>query len=86
MSEINIGKQALKVLVKSIDLKGLANGLIDDVLEVALDKVVEATSTPFDDAAKAALWPILEGEVKKLIEEHLDLEKLLKVEEKSDSE
>lgn len=74
-------KELLNVLVKSIDLKVMANGLLDEVLEEALKKVVADTSNPIDDMVMATLWPVLEKEVKALIEEKLDLEKLLKLNE-----
>lgn len=73
--------KVLEILIKSIDLKGLAIGLLDEVLEEALKKVVADSENAFDDMAMAALWPVLEGELKKMIEEKLDLGKLLKSEE-----
>lgn len=74
-------KELLNVLVKSIDLKVMANGLLDEVLEEALKKVVADTSNQIDDMVMATLWPLFEKEVKALIEEKLDLEKLLKLNE-----
>ena len=70
-------EKLLKVLVKSIDLKELANGIIDEVIEEALKKAVADSSNAYDDMAYAALWPVMEKEAKKLIEEKLDLEELL---------
>ena len=70
-----------KLVVESIDLKGLANGIVDEVIEESLKKVVAKSSNTFDDMAMAALWPVLEAEIKKLIEEELDLEKLLGMKE-----
>lgn len=74
-------EKVLKVLAQSIDLKGLANGLIDEVIEEALKKVVADSSNTFDDMAMAALWPVLEKEVKKMVEEKLDLANILKLDE-----
>jgi hypothetical protein len=70
-------KELLEILVQSVDLKKLANGVVDNVIEEALKKVVASTANPFDDMAMASLWPVLEIEVKKLIEEKLDLTKIL---------
>jgi len=70
----------LKTLVESINLKALANGIIDNVIEESLKKVVADSANPFDDMAMASLWPVLELEVKKMIEEKLDLTKILKLE------
>ena len=72
-------EELLKVLVSSIDLKKMATGLIDEVIEEALKKVVADSSNPIDDMVMATLWPVLEKEIKKLIEEKLDLSKILKL-------
>ena len=73
--------ELLKLLLESIDLKKLANGIVDNVIEESLKKVVADSSNTFDDSAMLMLWPLVEKEVKKLIEEKLDLAKLLKIEE-----
>jgi len=64
-------------LIASIDLKGLANGLVDEVLEEALKKIVADSSNTVDDMLMAAIYPVLEAELKKVIEAKLDLEKIL---------
>jgi hypothetical protein len=74
-------EKLLKVAVESIDLKKLANGIIDEVIEEALKKVVADSENTFDDMAMGALWPVLEKEVKELIEEKLDMGKLLGLQE-----
>lgn len=71
--------ELIKLLLESIDLKKLANGVVDNVVEEALKKVVADSSNPIDDMVMASLWPVLEIELKKLIEEHLDLSKILKL-------
>jgi len=76
-------KELLELLVASIDLKKLANGLVDEVVQKALEKVVADSANPIDDVIMAALWPVLEKEVKKLIEEKLDLAKILKSDEEA---
>ena len=73
----DVKSKMLKILASSINLKGLANALVDEVIEEALKKVVADSATAFDDMAMAALWPVLEKEVKDLINEKLDLEKIL---------
>ena len=72
-----IKNDALEVLAESIDLEKLASGLATKVVSKALDKVVADSENTFDDMAKAALWPVLEKEVNELIEKHLDLRKIL---------
>lgn len=66
-NENNVGKKILKVAVEAIDLEKLANGMLDEVLEPALANLVADTTNPFDDAAKAMLYPILSAELKKQI-------------------
>jgi len=73
----------LKLVVKYFNLKGFISDIITEVVDEALDKVVQGTKNPMDDMAKAALWPILEDEAKKIIEEKLDLEKLFGLDEEA---
>ncbi len=80
---MSLGKEALKVLAESVDLKKLANGLMIKVVGQALDNVVAKTENTLDDSMKAMLWPLLEEEVKKQVDEHLDLVKILKLDEPS---
>lgn len=74
-------EKLLKLVAESVDLKKLATGIIDEVIEEALKKVVADSSNTIDDMVMAALWPLLEKEVKELVEEKLDLTKLLKLDE-----
>lgn len=69
MSEQNaeIGKQLIAVAVEAIDLEKLAVGLIDKVLEPALDKLVAKSENKIDDAVKAMVYAPLEAELKELI-------------------
>lgn len=78
-------KKLLLLLAQSIDLKKLANGIIDEVIEESLKKVVADSKNTFDDAAMAIVWPLLEVEVKRLVEEKLDLMTLLNLEDTADS-
>lgn len=72
-------EKMVELLVKSIDLKALANGIVDEVIQEALEKVVKDSSNTIDDAVMPLLWPLLEKEVKELIEKNLDLSKILKI-------
>ena len=74
---MDIGKKALEIVADSIDLKKLASGIIDEVLEEAIKKAVSKTPTPIDDSVVAILWPLIEKEIKQLIEDKLDLKKIL---------
>lgn len=63
-------KEKFKLLAKThIDLEGFINGTLDEVLEPALQKVVDDSSNPFDDVMMAALWPVLEAEAKSKVAE-----------------
>ena len=62
------GKVTKEELHDAINFEGLADGLLDNVIEPLLDKVVTSTATPFDDQAKVLIYPILEKELKKLID------------------
>lgn len=77
---MEIKKDALKLVAESIDLKKLASGLIDNIVEEAIKKAVAKSPNQIDDMAVAALWPLVEKELKELIEEKLDLKKILGVE------
>lgn len=57
----------IKVLLESIDLNKLADGLLDDIVKEALDKIVADSANTFDDAAMAMLYPLLSSELKKLV-------------------
>lgn len=75
-------EKLLKVLLASIDLKALANGIVDEVIQEALEKVVKDSANTIDDTLMPLIWPLLEKEVKKLIDENLDLSKLLGMDDK----
>lgn len=59
--------QILKLVLESIDFDKLAVGLIDNVLDEALQKVVDDSANPFDNAAKAYLYPLISEQLKTLI-------------------
>jgi hypothetical protein len=77
MENLNIKEAALNALVESFDLKKLASSLMKDVIKEAIKQAVAKTPNALDDAGFAALWPSIEKELQKLIEEHLDLKKIL---------
>ena len=56
----------------SIKVKPVAMGIIDDVLEPAIDKIVADTKNPFDDMLKKAVYPMLEAEIKDGISKAID--------------
>ena len=73
--------KVLKLVVKHFNIKGFMLEMVADVLDEALDKVVADTKNPYDDMAKASLYPLIEAELLKVIEDKLDLEKIFKLDE-----
>lgn len=78
-------EKLLAVLLASIDLKKLANGIVDEVIQTKLEKVIKDSSNTIDDSLMPLIWPLLEKEVKEEIEEHLDLAKLLGLDKKEEA-
>jgi hypothetical protein len=72
-----------KLIVKYFNLKQFLKDMVNEVLDEALEKVVQSTATPFDNAAKAALYPEVEKALGEIIEEKVNVEKWLGVEEAS---
>lgn len=72
-------KELVEVVLGSISLEKLANGVIDEVLEPALKAVVLKSENKFDDMIMMSLYPLLEKEIKSLIADQvLKLENKLK--------
>jgi len=72
--------KVLALVVKYFNIKGFMSEMISEVIDEALDKVVADSANPYDNMAKASLWPLLEKEALKVVEEKMDLTKILKVE------
>jgi hypothetical protein len=64
---MSTGKKLANIALESIDLEKLAFGIIDEVIEEAIDKVVADSSNQYDDMVKSVLWPLIEKEVKALV-------------------
>ena len=61
----------MEVVKKNIDLAGLVNDTIDEILEPVLQGFVADSSNPYDDLLLAAIYPVLERELKDKVEELL---------------
>lgn len=59
----------VELAMKHLNLPGLIADVVDEVLEPALDKIVADSENPYDDMAKAALYPVLEKALKDIINE-----------------
>jgi len=62
----------LNLVIEHIDVPGLLNGVIDEILEPALLDAVAQSENKIDDLIVAALYPVLEAEVKKQIQKIWD--------------
>lgn len=71
-SETKMKVDLKKLVLDSVDLKKLSFALLDEVLEPALKEAVAKSSTPIDDAVFNLLYPVLEAEVKKLIDAEIE--------------
>lgn len=71
----------LRMIFKYINIKGLLIDLIDNVLEEAVMNAVQKSTTKIDDAYAPIFYPILEKELLKVVENKLDIEKLLGLKE-----
>ncbi len=67
----SVGKEIAELAIESIDLEKFSHGILDRVLEPALDKLVADSKTPVDDVLKASLYPALKVELKKLISKEI---------------
>lgn len=77
--------QIIKILLESVDLKKLACGVVDEIVEESLRRAVAKSDNKIDDAVMAALWPVIEREIKELINDKLDLAKILSNDEKENT-
>jgi hypothetical protein len=59
----------LALLKKHVNAPALINDIIDQVVEKAIDDFIKDTTNPYDDMLKAALWPVIEKEVKEKLAE-----------------
>ena len=67
----------LKLIVKHFNIKGFMSEMVADVLDEALEKMVQDSKNPYDNVAKASLYPVVEEKLLEVIEDKLDLEKIL---------
>jgi len=72
MPEMDIKDKLLDNLHKHMDVPGFLGAVMDDILEPALEKIVNDTSNPFDNILKDAVYPPLEAEIKKRLKEIWD--------------
>ena len=72
-------KMMMEIVKKNINITGLVFDSMDQVLKPVLDDFVKDSSNPYDDMLIAALYPVLDKEIKAKVKELVD--KLFEVEE-----
>lgn len=75
MNVKEIGKDLAEVALESVEIKidlvKLGDGILDKVVEKALDEVVADSKNTWDDQAKAFLWPYLQPKLKLIMDSEL---------------
>lgn len=74
-------RKVLELIVKHFNIKGFMSEMVADVLDEALEKMVQDSANPYDNVAKASLYPVVEEKLLEVINEKLDLRQLLKLDE-----
>jgi hypothetical protein len=64
--------KVMGILAKNLNLSGLMVDVLDEILEPVLKGFVADTSNPYDDMLLAAIYPVLEAELKLKLIEFLD--------------
>lgn len=76
----------IKLLKARVDVPGLLNDIIDQVLEPALKAAIDKSPTKIDDLAFATIYPVLKAEVEKFIKAQWDALSLVPAAPKADPE
>lgn len=76
-------KRILTMLVKYFNLKGFLTEMVTEVADEALEEVVQDSANPYDNMAKAAMWPTMEEKLAEVIAKKVNVEKWLGLEEDS---
>ena len=62
-------KKLMDVVAKNLNVPGILADLLDEVLQPVLEEFVARTDNAYDDMLVAALYPILETQLKGKVEE-----------------
>lgn len=71
MEKEEMKAKAIELLLKNFNIAGLGADLLDLILEPALDSMVKSSNNPYDDMAKAALYPVLSQFLKEALDKEL---------------
>lgn len=61
-----------KMLLARVDVKGIVEDVVGQVVKPKLEELVAKSETKIDDAVLQVLWPMLDEAVKKAIEELME--------------
>jgi len=75
-------KGIAKFILRFVDIKGMLLVLIDEKLEKEIDRIVGRTDNNWDNQAKMLIYPVLEKEMLKVVNE-MDIEALLGLKEEA---
>jgi len=70
-------QKVLKLVVKYFNIKGFMSEMVADVLDEALEEMVQDSKNPYDNIAKASMYPVIEEKLLEVIDKKLDLEVIL---------
>ena len=65
-------EKLLAMVKKNINIGGVVSDILDEVLEPALQKVVDDSANPFDNMLMATVYPLIEKELKELVEKQVN--------------
>jgi hypothetical protein len=66
---MDIKEKMKNILLANVNVSGVALGVLDDIIEEALQRVVDNTSNPYDNMIKDMLWPLVRAEIARLLDE-----------------
>jgi len=69
---MDIKYKLLDIVNKRVDVAGIAEDVVEQILEEALKKVVADSSNKLDDMLMASIYPLLKVEMIKLIRSMVD--------------
>lgn len=61
-------EKLVKIVKEELHGDVFAKRVLKEVVEEALNELVKSTETPFDDIAKAAFYPVIEGKINEKID------------------
>lgn len=70
---MDVKSELIDAVYKNINAPGLVNQTLDKILEPSLQALAADSGNPFDDILMAAVYPLLEAELKRQAKKYWDL-------------